>query len=197
MPGSPKKRAKRLHREIIKNLPALIPEPPPEAEPTDRFGKPTSFRPEYIEQARALCEAGATDRELGGFFDVDRTTIWRWAQGHPEFAAALKFGKDIADDRMERTAYELACGYTMKVEDVVKLRDNQGNEIMQTITRTVNVPPNDNMLWRLMRNRRPDRWKEKTETQITGEIVHLSLDQARDRLAMHLSEIKTRQLGNG
>jgi hypothetical protein len=88
--------------------------PPPQDEPTPEAttGRPSSFKPEYIEQAEKLCRLGATDEELADFFNVNRITIWRWAQRHDAFCNALKSGKEAADERVERSLYHKAIGYT-------------------------------------------------------------------------------------
>ena len=67
-------------------------------------GRPTKFKPEFVEQARKLAQLGATDREIGEFFEVDERTINRWKADHDEFCQSLKVGKDVADDRVEQTA---------------------------------------------------------------------------------------------
>ncbi|SDY78195.1 hypothetical protein [Nitrosomonas sp. Nm33] len=38
-------------------------------------GRPTSYRPEYAEQAYKLCLLGATDKQLAEFFNVVESTI--------------------------------------------------------------------------------------------------------------------------
>jgi hypothetical protein len=64
-------------------------------------GRPTSYRPEYAEQARKLCQLGATDAELAQFLEVNRSTIFEWQAAHPEFSDALKIGKSFADERSD------------------------------------------------------------------------------------------------
>ena len=76
------------------------------------MGRPSSFRPEFVEQARKLCELGATDLELADFFEVDVRTIYRWQAQEDAFCHALKAGKVAADERVTRSLYHRACGYT-------------------------------------------------------------------------------------
>ena len=80
--------------------------------PKCKGGRPSSYKPEFVEQARKVCELGATDAELADFFEVTVRTIHRWKHTQPEFAAALKIGKESADDRVERSLYHRACGYS-------------------------------------------------------------------------------------
>jgi len=81
-------------------------------------GRPSSYEPEFAKQAEKLAQLGATDQEVADFFEVDVRTVYRWKHDHPEFCQALKVGKDIADDRVERSLYQRAIGYE---QDEVKI----------------------------------------------------------------------------
>jgi hypothetical protein len=47
-------------------------------------GRPTSFKPDYIEQTGKLCALGHTDREIAEFFDVSLRTFAYWKARNPE-----------------------------------------------------------------------------------------------------------------
>ena len=53
-------------------------------------GRPTKYKPEFVEQARKLAQLGATDIEVADFMGVDGRTITRWKSEHEEFCLALK-----------------------------------------------------------------------------------------------------------
>ncbi|CAG4900722.1 helix-turn-helix domain-containing protein [Paraburkholderia saeva] len=73
-------------------------------------GRPSKFKPEYVEQARNYCLLGATDDDLAKFFGVSRATISTWKTEYPEFTAALAHGKDAADARVIGSLYDNALG---------------------------------------------------------------------------------------
>ena len=79
-------------------------------------GRPTSYRPEFVDQARKLCQLGATDVEVARFSNVSRVTIYRWQVEHPEFCDSMTIGKSVADDRVERSLYQRAIGYDVNVK---------------------------------------------------------------------------------
>jgi hypothetical protein len=83
-------------------------------------GRPTDYRPEYAEQARKLCQLGATDAELAQFFEVNHSTIFEWRAAHPEFSDALKIGKSFADERMKRSLYQRGIGYDYQSVKIVE-----------------------------------------------------------------------------
>jgi hypothetical protein len=181
---------------VTKNLPAVIPQPEPEEQPKPRWGDPCGkFRQEFIGQARVLCEEGMTDKELASFLGVSKKTLYDWQFRYPEFGAAMKLGKELSNDRMERTAYEVAMGYTTTITETIKLRDKDGNEFMHSYEKEVVIPPNPDMLRWMLKNRRPDTWRDKTEQVHSGEVVHLTVDQQRERLRAKLQTLRDRQLG--
>ena len=78
-------------------------------------GRPTDYRPEYPELAATMALSGATDAEIAEEFDVSVTTLYAWRAKYPEFLAALKYGKENANDRVERSLYHRAVGFTHPV----------------------------------------------------------------------------------
>jgi hypothetical protein len=127
-----------------------------------RVGRPTKFKPEYVDQAQKLCGHGLTDEELADFFDVCVSTIYAWKSKHPEFSQAIKIGGSPCDDRVERSLYQRATGYTIKTEKVF----NAGGEILRAATKE-HVPPDTGAAIFWLKNRRKDRWRDKTETGFT------------------------------
>lgn len=126
-----------------------------------RRGRPSSYKPEFVEQARKLAELGATDREVADFFNVDERTINRWKHEHPDFCLSLKVGKQAADDRVEQSLYRRALGFS---HDAVKIMGYEGT---YTPVEYVEVYPPDTtaaIFW--LKNRRPDQWRDKTETDL-------------------------------
>ena len=128
-----------------------------------RPGRPTLYRPEYAEQAAKLCRLGATDIELGDFFGVDRTTIWRWSQEHEAFCNALKAGKEAADERVERSLYAKATGYSF---DAVKILQHEGSPVV--VPYREHIPPSDTAAIFWLKNRRPDLWRDRQQHEHTG-----------------------------
>lgn len=131
-------------------------------------GRPTAYKPEYATKAEKLCELGATDLELAEFFDVDVRTIYRWKHDHEDFCQALKVGKDQLDDRVERSLYQRAVGYSFNSE---KLFHFQG---LVTRADTIeHVPPDPGAALSWLKNRRGDKWRDKSEVDIgvTGELA--------------------------
>lgn len=123
-----------------------------------KIGRPTEFKPEYVELGRNYCLLGASDKDLAQMFEVDERTINRWKADHPEFCQSMKEGKDIADAEIAKALYQRAKGYA---HDEVHVSNYQG-EI--TLTELVKQYPPDTTaasLW--LRNRQPAKWRDKVD----------------------------------
>lgn len=127
------------------------------------MARPSKFKPEFVEQAEKLCRLGATDIEIADFFEVDVRTLYRWKVQHDGFCQALKAGKDVADDRVERSLFSRATGYEHDEVDIRVV----GGEIVQTPVRKF-YPPDTTAAIFWLKNRRPDEWRDKTESALTG-----------------------------
>lgn len=52
-------------------------------------GRPTKYKPEYCEQIIQLGKEGKSIAQMASFFDVDKASIFRWAEEYDDFRTAL------------------------------------------------------------------------------------------------------------
>jgi hypothetical protein len=76
---------------------------------------------------------------------------------HAQFSGALKVGKNEADDRVERSLYQRAVGYTY---DAVKIFMPAGAKAPIYAPYVEHVPPDVTAVIFWSKNRRPDRWRD-------------------------------------
>ena len=81
-------------------------------------GRPTKYKPEYVQFAKQLAKLGATDAGLADAFQVRISTIRLWMNNYPEFSEAIKVEKAAANQRVERSLYERANGYNYEAVKV-------------------------------------------------------------------------------
>ena len=61
-----------------------------EEKPAKRpVGRPTKYKPEYCEQIIQLGKEGKSIAQMASFFDVDKASIFRWAEESDDFRTAL------------------------------------------------------------------------------------------------------------
>jgi len=168
------------------------------------LGRPTTYQASYTREAMFLCRLGATDAEMADFFDVTVRTINRWKVTHPEFAEAIRRGKEPADDRVEDSLYHKAVGLEYEKAHPVKLKDviydASGKKVAEKerveVVMVKEVIPADTtaaIFW--LKNRRSTEWRDvkQLEHGEPGDFARLSdeeLDAEVRAMQKQLSEAR-------
>jgi hypothetical protein len=148
-------------------------------------GRPTGYDPSFCQEAANLCINGATDEELAQAFGVSARTVYRWQAAHPEFSQALKAGKEMADERVIRSLYHKAVGYT---HDAVKIFMPANADAPVYAPYQEHVPPDTTAAIFWLKNRRAGEWRDKTEQVVRHEHVLELTDDELARIATGRSE---------
>lgn len=56
-------------------------------------GRPSKYKPEYCEQIIELGKQGKSIAQMASFFDVDKASVYRWAEEEESFRTALARAK--------------------------------------------------------------------------------------------------------
>lgn len=56
-------------------------------------GRPTTYDPKYCDEAIDFLAQGFSVTAFAGSISVSRSTVYKWAEEHPEFSDALKTGQ--------------------------------------------------------------------------------------------------------
>lgn len=131
-------------------------------------GRPTDYREDFARQALKLAELGATDQEIADFFEIDVRTVYRWKHDHPDFCQALKTGKDVADERVERSLYQKAIGYE---QEEVKIFMPAGAAEPVYAPFRAKIAPDTTAAIFWLKNRRKKDWRDKTEVEHSGSLA--------------------------
>lgn len=145
-------------------------------------GRPSKYKPEYVEQARNYCALGATDAEIAKFLDVNEATVNRWKTRYPEFCEALKDGKMVADAAVTESLFRRATGYSHEYE---KIFVHEGEPVR--VATTKHYPPDTTACIFWLKNRRPQLWRDKQEVDLNHG--------AQDSLAELMKKINGKSRG--
>lgn len=139
-------------------------------------GRPVKFKEEFCEQALKLCKLGASDDELADFFGVCQKTINNWKLVEPKFLQSIREGKDKFDsDLIESSLKHRASGYSHEEE---KIFCSNGEIVRATTTK--HYPPDTSAIKLWLTNRDPDRWRDKQELEVSGEMKIMGLSDIRE-----------------
>ncbi len=147
------------------------------AKPKDKGGAPTKYQKAYNEQARKLCLMGYIDKELADFFGVTEKTLNNWKKKKVGFLQSLKEGKEFADMNVTASLYERATGYS---HTETKVFCNQGDITTHDVQKIYPPDPLSIKYW--LNNRQPERWRERVESEQSGQDVAEALNNLADRL---------------
>lgn len=146
-------------------------------------GRPTVYRKEYVETAKLMCRLGATEIELADEFGVTCQTIRNWNRRYPEFFSAQKLGKAEADQRVTKSLYHRAVGYTF---NSVKVAHHNGDPVK--IPYREHMPPDTAACIFWLKNRRPDLWRDKIDMAAKHDHRHAHVHASLDKIAGQLTD---------
>ena len=145
-------------------------------------GRPTTYLPENAEIARQACMIGATNDTLAERFEVCRRTIDNWIATIPEFSAAVRQGREVADVAVVSALFARATGMEQKM---TKVFCHRGQPV--TANYLAYLPPDVRACIFWLRNRRPDQWRENRPLTAEGDdrdwVSELEAASERVRLA--------------
>lgn len=103
---------------------------------------------------------------------ISRSTLNEWKKKFPDFSDTLKRGKEIVDIQAENALLKKALGgkYTEEVSRAVE-NPETGETTLQVVQRTTKeIPPDTAALIFWLKNRRPDKWRDKRDVNMEAEI---------------------------
>ena len=128
------------------------------------MGRPSSFKPEYVEQVYRLSLLGLTDKEMAVFFGVSDTCFDNWKLKYPEFMGSIKNGKENADGKVTESLYKRALGYSHP-ED--KVFNNNGEALI--VPTIKHYPPDTGAIIFWLCNRTHGKWKNQKYDNGNGD----------------------------
>lgn len=110
-------------------------------EPAGR-GRPTDYDPAYCDEAETFLADGYSVAALAGHLRVAKSTVYEWIDRHPEFSDAVKRGQAGAVYWWEKANRNLAM-------------TGEGNATACVFG---------------LKNRASDEWRDKVETEHSGNV---------------------------
>lgn len=105
----------------------------------------------------AWARDGLSEEQISKNMGISRSTLKEWKQKYPAISATLKKGKEVADIEVENALFKRATGY--EVEETKVEIDSNGKKHMVKITKHIAPDPTSIIYW--LKNRRPEKWRDK------------------------------------
>lgn len=127
---------------------------------------------------------GLTKEQIAHNIGIGRTTLYEWEQKQPNIANTLKKGKEVADYEVENALYKKCLGYNMPIKKTFKVKrviyDPESGKKIEEYEELVegedevHIPADSTSQIFWLKNRRPDKWRDKVETYVdTKELTNV------------------------
>ena len=132
------------------------------------MGRPSGYIEDlHNDWAWSLAAEGLTDKEIAEKMGIAKSTLNKWKLENQSFSDSLKNGKETIDAQVQKSLYQRAIGYEYKEKKVIVELDNNGNQKPARIETTEKLVPPDTtaqIFW--LKNRQPDKWRDKQVQEI-------------------------------
>ena len=124
---------------------------------------------------------GLTDEQISHNMGISYSTFREWCRKFTTISTALKKGKAPVDYEVENALYKAAVGFVVTVKKPIKVKTKKmlagkgtiEEEHIEFAEEEVYVPPNSTSQIFWLKNRRPDRWRDKQDISGTFEPVQI------------------------
>lgn len=106
---------------------------------------------------------GLTDEQIAKNIGINRTTLYDWKKKEVNIADALKKGKEVIDFEVENALLKRALGYEYEEETY------ENGILTKKVKKHVAPDTTAQIFW--LKNRKPNTWKDKVETDEDREAV--------------------------
>lgn len=135
------------------------------------LGRPTKFEQSMVIAVKYMAYSGLTDVQMAEELGINIDTFYDWQNKFPAFSEAIKEGKSLPDEAVQSALFRRATGYTHKVQKALVVSQGRGEpsevEIVE-VNESLAPDPTSMIFW--LKNRRPDRWREKQDVEHSGQV---------------------------
>lgn len=156
--------------------------PPPKNPKGGNAGKYYTHVAPKFELIESWCRDGYLDKDIAVMLGLGQSTFKRYKKEHKDLRDLLTKTKEVVDAKVENKLFTRAMGYTYD-----EITYEYGTEVKR-VTKTVHPDTTAQIFW--LKNRRPDKWRDKRNYEHQGEVTtnvnsvsELSTDQLKDIVA--------------
>ena len=129
--------------------------------------------PDGLLRVEGWARDGLTEEQIAHNMGIGIRTLTDWKSRFPAILASLKNGKAPVDVQVENALLKSALGFEYE-ETITEIEELPGGKQKKQIRKVKKyAPPNSTAQIFWLKNRRPDRWRDKQEFTGTVEPVQI------------------------
>lgn len=109
---------------------------------------------------------GLTDEQIAQNIGISRSTLNEWKKRFPDIKDTIKRGKEVVDRQVENALFKSAIGY--EYTEITEELTDSGMKVTKRVTKQVAPNPTSAIFW--LKNRKPDLWRDKKQTEVSGSM---------------------------
>lgn len=128
--------------------------------------------PEGLLKLEAWARDGLIDEQIAANIGISRETLYQWKNKYSDISDALKRGKEVVDIQVENALLKRALGYeyTEITQELCENAESGEMELRVTKKVTKEVVPDTTAQIFWLKNRRPDKWRDKQDIEHSGGL---------------------------
>lgn len=145
-------------------------------------GAKTKYDPDtFPELVEKYAMEGFSNKQIANKLRIAQSTFYLFVRDYVEFSEALTRGKESTDIRVEDAGAMIATGFEF-TETHTEITYNTKGEKTGKKVKTIKkfVPPDERMIEFWLRNRRPERWRDTRDINITNDFMKLMQEATSD-----------------
>lgn len=118
--------------------------------------------PEGLLQLEGWAREGLTDEQIAHNMGICRDTLIQWKKKYSDISDTLKKGKEVVDLQVENALLKRALGY--RYDEITMENGIETKRVTKEVVPDITAQ----IFW--LKNRRPDKWRDKQDLQVSGAL---------------------------
>lgn len=136
------------------------------------------LEPDGLLKIEGWARDGLTDEQIAANMGISPKTLYRWKEQYCQICQSLKRGKEVVDRQVENALLQKALGFKDTVRRAIKCKEviyDNGKRIsekehIEYADEEVYVPPDTTAQIFWLKNRKPDKWRDKQNMELSGSV---------------------------
>lgn len=129
------------------------------------------LEPEGLLKIEGWARDGLTDEQIADNIGISRSTLNSWKDKYSDISDTLKRGKEVVDRQVENALLKRALGYEYTETTREYIPELDEMKTTKKVTKQVAPDTTAQIFW--LKNRKPDKWRDKQEHEDRTAIEKL------------------------